>query len=69
MNALRDLLKLFVDDGSLAIALLLWLAVMAAVVHGASLGAGLEAGLFFLGCAGILIENVMRRARRGKAPT
>ncbi len=58
----KEIVGLFVDDGSLALALLLWLALLmliAFLLPPASIGV-----LLFLGCAAILAENVLRRARR-----
>jgi hypothetical protein len=65
---LRELVALFVDDGSLAVTALLWLAACGLVlpllgVDGAWRGAALFAGL-----AGVLAENALRAARR-KRPT
>jgi hypothetical protein len=62
--ALRELIGLFVDDGSLALMIL-------AVVIGAGISATimpdlqLAAGaILLLGCLGVLIANVARTARR-----
>ena len=55
---------MFVDDGAFALAILVWLAVVAALarlVPGAGPWAG---GLLFLGLAAILVESAMRRARK-----
>jgi hypothetical protein len=62
--SLRELIGLFVDDGSLAVTALAWLAVCGLVlpslgVAGAWLGVALFAGL-----AAILAENALRTARR-----
>jgi Na+-driven multidrug efflux pump len=62
--ALRELLALFVDDGSLAATALIWLAVCGLAlpplgIAGAWLGLALFAGL-----AVILAENAWRAARR-----
>ena len=62
-SILREILGLFVEDGSFAIAQLVWLAIMAFLAHFFAhthwLGIGLFAGL-----ALILIESVLRRANR-----
>lgn len=66
MNALiraaRELFGLIVDDGSLAAALVLWIAVAAFVLprFGDSGGAMILAA----GCLLILIENIRRSVRR-----
>jgi hypothetical protein len=62
--SLRELIGLFVDDGSLAVTALIWLAVCGfglplLGLDGAWLGAALFAGL-----AIILAENALRAARR-----
>jgi hypothetical protein len=62
--SLREVIGLFVDDGSLAVIALIWLALCGLVlptlgVAGAWLGVALFAGL-----AIILAENALRAARR-----
>ncbi len=59
----KELLGLFVDDGSLALAILAWVAVVAALLSVSALPAGVAGILLFAGLVGILIENVLRRAR------
>jgi hypothetical protein len=61
---LREVAGLFVDDGSLALAILAVVGVAAflAIILKAS---ALAVGLVLLGgCAGVLIENIMRTVRR-----
>jgi hypothetical protein len=61
---LREVANLFVDDGSLALAILAVVAIAAflAIVLKAS---ALAVGLVLLGgCAAVLIENIMRTVRR-----
>jgi hypothetical protein len=65
--SLRELIGLFVDDGSLAVTALIWLTVCGLVlpplgVAGAWLGLALFAGL-----AVILAENALRAARRKRS--
>jgi len=66
INAIaKELFALFVDDGSLALAILAWVAVIAALVSWLGYsgpGGGL---LLFAGLIAILFENVLRRARLG----
>jgi hypothetical protein len=70
MNALFGLLRkiaaLFFDDGNLALAILAVLAVTAILLHTALAGTG--AGLAFLvgGVVAVLLENVLRTARRSR---
>lgn len=63
-SVLAELFGMFVDDGSLALAILAWVAVIAvvqslAVVTSEKLGA-----LLFLGLGALLVENVLRRSRK-----
>ncbi len=65
----RELLGLFVDDGSLAfaIAVIVALAAMLAAVDAPSF---LTGGVLFLGCLLALLENLTRSVRkRGEAST
>jgi hypothetical protein len=62
--SLRELIALFVDDGSLAVIALVWLAICGLAlpplgISGTWLGLALFAGL-----AVILVENALRAARR-----
>lgn len=61
----RELWGLFVGDLSHTIAILVWIAVMAVLVHTAGRSAWL-APVWFAGLAAILIENVGRAARRAR---
>jgi hypothetical protein len=59
-----EVFGLFVDDVSLAIAILAWLAAMYGLVH-MGLAAGAWRGpLLFAGLAVIFAENTLRRARK-----
>jgi TRAP-type C4-dicarboxylate transport system permease small subunit len=63
----RELAGLFVDDGSLALAIIAWLAVTALLAGTAASSGGttLYAGpVLFAGLALILVENAWRRARK-----
>jgi hypothetical protein len=62
-----EVIHLFVDDGSLALALVAWCAVAGA---GVALlpGLGVMSGpVLFLGCAVILLANVVLAGRRARA--
>ena len=63
MIVLKELLGLFVDDGSLAIAILAWVAIVAALMGAAGVSGALGGGLLVAGLGAILIENVWRAAR------
>jgi hypothetical protein len=61
---LRELAGLFVDDGSLALAILavvLLAGISATLMPDLPLAAG---GILLLGCLGVLFANVARAARR-----
>ncbi|MBV9568735.1 MAG: hypothetical protein JO172_11410 [Hyphomicrobiales bacterium] len=65
-TAFSELVGLFVEDGSLALAILIWLALTGFVVarfDGLSQWQGV---ILFAGLALILIENTWRRARAGR---
>jgi hypothetical protein len=59
----KELFGLFVDDGSLALAILAWVAVVAALVGGLGFSGAGSSVLLFAGLIAILFENVLRRAR------
>ena len=61
---LKDLFGLFVDDGSLAIAVLVCVALIAALLKSGVVSPVLCGLLFFAGLAALLIENVWRTARK-----
>jgi hypothetical protein len=64
LSILRDVAGLFVDDGSLALAILAVVAVAAFLAIVLKVSA-LAVGLVLLGgCVAVLIENVIRTAQR-----
>jgi hypothetical protein len=62
--AARELVGLFVDDGSLAIAVLAWVAVVVLAFPALPINSGWLAAALFAGLALILVENLLRAARR-----
>jgi len=62
-TALRRLVGLFVDDGSLALAVVVWLCLIALAVALWPAAAGWLALLLGLGLLAILAENVLRTGR------
>ena len=61
---LRELIGLFVDDGSLALmilAVVMLAGILATLMPGFQLAAG---ALLLFGCLGVLVANVARAARR-----
>jgi hypothetical protein len=66
---LRELVGLFVDDGSLAAGAVVWAAICGLGLPLLGVGPRAEAGLLVLGLAALLLENTLRasgRVRRGK---
>ena len=61
--SLRELWRLFVDDGLLAVGLVLWVAVAAALVPGLGLG-GFGGPILFGGAALVMVASVLRAGRR-----
>jgi hypothetical protein len=62
-TALRELIALFVDDGSCAAALLAWLAGAVICLRFLELAPAAEGIILALGFACVLAENVERTAR------
>jgi hypothetical protein len=59
-TALRRLVGLFVDDGSLALAIVAWLCLVALAVRLWPVAGGWLALLLALGLLAVLAENVLR---------
>jgi membrane protein implicated in regulation of membrane protease activity len=64
VEILREIVGLFIDDGSLATAILVWVAIVALLLPALGLPEVWRAILLFVGCVVILIENVARSVRR-----
>lgn len=62
--AIRKFLGLFVDDGSIAIALILWSAAAGYFLPDLPINAGWDGPILFLGCLLIMAENLHRTARQ-----
>jgi len=65
---LRELVGLFVDDGSLAAGAVVWAAICGWGLPVLGAGPRLQAALLVLGLAALLLENTLRaagRVRRG----
>lgn len=63
-NIFREIFGLFVDDGSFAIAILVWLAIVHWMAPHLRLASAAIAVIFFVGLALILAESALRFARR-----
>jgi hypothetical protein len=64
---LKELWGLFVDDGSLALALVVWIAACGVGLGHTPIPVDWDAPILFVGCLAILIFNVMQTIRRRKA--
>jgi hypothetical protein len=60
----RGIYGLFVDDGSFAIAIVVWLVFCVVVIPHMAVGTWWAGPVLFAGLAAILIESVLRFARR-----
>jgi hypothetical protein len=60
---LSEIYGLFVDDGSFAIAILVWLALYWILVPRIGFSHGAMGPVLFVGLAAILVESAARRAR------
>jgi len=68
LAVLREIAGLFVDDGSLVLAIL-GVVVLAAIVAKLSPGMTLVAGaILLLGCLGVLLVNAIGASRRAGRP-
>ena len=63
-TALTELWGLFVEDGSLAVGILVWLLIAGLVLNRLPLSETARAGVLFAGLCLLLVENVLRGARR-----
>jgi hypothetical protein len=69
LNALlKETIGMFVDDGSLAIAILTIVAIAALVSFRFEQGSLETAAILFVGCLAALAENVVRTARKSGGP-
>ena len=60
---LRELFGLFVDDGTLALAALIWIGICGVVLPRLLPSGGWDGVILFLGLALLLAENAVRAAR------
>ena len=63
-SIVREIYGLFVDDGSFAIGILVWVVLAVVVLPRVASGARWAAPALFAGLAVILIESALRFARR-----
>ena len=60
----REFISLFVDDGSLAAVVLVWIAICGLVLAKSEPAASWRGPTLFIGLGLILLENVLRYAKR-----
>ncbi len=65
---ISEIFALFVDDGSLAAAILIWLVAVGAVLTHVDISAIAKGPILFAGLAAILLESGVRRARPRNPP-
>jgi hypothetical protein len=63
VSGLRELIGLFVDDGSLALGALIWVAVCGVVLPRLGISGEWRGAALFVGLAAILAENALRAAQ------
>jgi hypothetical protein len=63
-TVLAELYGLFVDDGSFAVAILVWLGLCWLLLPRIGVPPGAMGPVLFVGLAAILVESAARRARR-----
>ena len=62
--AARQIAGLFVEDAGFALGILAWVALAAFVLRELPLGETWRAAIFLAGCLALLVENVLRAARK-----
>jgi hypothetical protein len=61
---IRELIGLFVDDGALALAIVVVVVAAGLVAAFGPAAAWASGGILLFGCLGVLVANVMRAKRR-----
>ncbi len=64
VTAAREIVGLFVDDAGFALGILAWVALAAFVLRELPVGEPWRAAIFLAGCLALLVENVLRAARK-----
>jgi hypothetical protein len=62
--AFKQLIGLFVEDGTLALFLIIWVGIAALGLPRVPIDSSWDGVILFAGCVAILIENVIRASRR-----
>jgi hypothetical protein len=63
--AFKQLVGLFVEDGTLALFLIIWIGIAALVLPRVPIDSSWDGVILFAGCVAILVENVVRAGRHG----
>ena len=63
-SSAREIFGLFVDDGSFAIAILIWLAVALVVLPRLGVAGDVKGPVLVIGLLAIIAESALRRVRR-----
>lgn len=63
-SILREIFGLFVEDGSFAVAILVWLAILRLALPHLPIPTVWHGVVLFAGLIAILVESVLRRARQ-----
>jgi hypothetical protein len=63
-NIVREIFGLFVDDGSFALAILIWLVLIRGATLHLNIPSGITGVILFAGLALILAESAIRYSRR-----
>ncbi|HEY5413065.1 MAG TPA: hypothetical protein VIJ94_20310 [Caulobacteraceae bacterium] len=63
-SGLRELIGLFIDDGSFALAIVVWVVLVGLLASQVTAARPWSGLLLFLGLAAILAESAVRRARK-----
>jgi hypothetical protein len=63
-TASRELFGLFVDDGSLALAIIIWLTLATQLLPRINASGASKGAILFAGLGVVLAESVLRRARK-----
>ncbi len=64
LTAAREIAGLFVEDAGFALGILAWVAFAALVLRELPVGESWRAAIFLAGCLALLVENVLRAARK-----
>ncbi len=62
--AAREIAGLFVEDAGFALGILAWVALAAFVLRELPVGGSWRAAIFLAGCLALLVESVLRAARK-----